>query len=182
MVHGDHRDCERGSSWAILPLGDTETLEVICEVEQGHVTRKTIYNNYIRPEEDTVAFNYFIQEIRSHDWDSYPELKDRTLHGKLMAYPRTDGVADSVGRVELYVNGGKGEERYHRTVTDPADPWIVLVAVRPGDTPLGGVFHQGKSEAGGNLFYYQTSKDKRDRNCRKGRSYRFAQGVGEGKY
>lgn len=44
-----------------------------------------------------------------------------------MAYPRTDGVADSVGRVELYVNGGKGEERYHRTVTDPADPWIVLV-------------------------------------------------------
>ena len=109
------------------PLGDTETLEVICEVEQGHVTRKTIYNNYIRPEEDTVAFNYFIQEIRSHDWDSYPELKDRTLHGKLMAYPRTDGVADSVGRVELYVNGGKGEERYHRTVTDPADPWIVLV-------------------------------------------------------
>ena len=29
VVHGDIRDCERGSSWAILSFGDTETLEVI---------------------------------------------------------------------------------------------------------------------------------------------------------
>ena len=49
---------------------------------------------------------------------------------------------------------------------------------RPGDTPLGGVFHQGKSEAGGNLFYYQTRRTKETEIAGRDVRDRFAQGVG----
>ncbi|WP_065219392.1 MULTISPECIES: hypothetical protein [Butyricimonas] len=107
------------------PLSRAEKREVVCEVVRGRVVRQSVYDNYIQPG-DSVAYNHFIQVIRSHDWDSYPELKGRSLHGRLIVCPRADGVADSIKRIYLYINGGDGT-RYHREIDNPSDPWIELV-------------------------------------------------------
>lgn len=110
-------------------FSDYSRREVECTIEQGRVVHREEYANDIRPG-DRESYDRFIATLRSHNWGSYPELKGRTLHGNLMVYPRLDGQADSIRDIELYVNGEpekKGEPRYHRAVTDPADPWIDLV-------------------------------------------------------
>ena len=110
------------------PLSCAEKEEVVCEVIRGRVVHRTVYDNYIQPG-DSVTYNHFIQVIRSHDWEHYPELKERTLSGRLIVCPRVDGVTDSIKRICLYINGGANDNgvHYYREITDPSDPWIELV-------------------------------------------------------
>ena len=83
---------------------------------------KNVYDNYIQPG-DTAAYNQFIRTVRSHDWDNYPELKDRVLHVTFMVYPNRNGVADSIREIRLDVYN----EHEARVITDPTDPWVMLV-------------------------------------------------------
>ncbi len=108
------------------PLSRAEKREVVCEVVRGRVVRQAVYDNYIQPG-DSVTYNHFVQVIRSHDWDCYPELKGRSLHGRLIVCPRVDGVADSIKRIYLNINGDDNGVHYHREITNPDDPWIELV-------------------------------------------------------
>lgn len=107
-------------------FGYTEGREIIFEVRDGQVIHQTVYDNYIQPG-DTAAYGQFIRTIHSHDWASYSELENRSLHGDFMVYPDLNGVADSIKNIRLYVNGDSEKDRYHRVITDPADPWIGLV-------------------------------------------------------
>lgn len=103
-----------------------ERHEIACDIEKGRIVRRTSYDNYITSG-DEQAYKRFVHELRSHDWKSYPELNDCSLHGKFIVYPHIDGHADSIVDIRLYVNGEKDGERYHREVADSADPWIVFV-------------------------------------------------------
>lgn len=108
------------------PLSRAEKREIMCEVVRGRIVRRVVYDNYIQPG-DSVTYNHFVQAIGLHNWDSYPELKNRSLGGRLIVCPRVDGVADSIKRICLYINGVANGVHYHREITDPADPWVELV-------------------------------------------------------
>lgn len=111
---------------AICNWNTSERHEIACDVEKGHIVRRTKYDNYITPG-DEQAYKHFVHELRSHDWKSYPELNGCSLHGNFIVYPCTDSHADSIVDIRLFVNGEKDGERYHREVADPTDPWIVFV-------------------------------------------------------
>lgn len=111
---------------AICNWNTSERHEIACDVEKGHIVRRTKYDNYITPG-DEHAYKRFVHELRSHDWKSYPELNGCSLHGNFIVYPCTDGNVDSIVDIRLFVNGEKDGQRYHREVADPTDPWIVFV-------------------------------------------------------
>ena len=135
LVHGNHRKPVVASWYSGSfkvdegdPVGEEypwawiSCREIVFEVKNGEVVWKNVYDNYIQPG-DTAAYNQFIRTIRSHDWDNYRELQNRVLHVTFMVYPNRNGVADSIREIRLDVYN----EHEARVITDPTDPWVMLV-------------------------------------------------------
>ena len=145
------------------PYADTEECEILCRVEQGRVVQQKIYRNYIQPG-NADEYNHFIEEIRAHDWNSYPELQGRSLHGNLTVYPRTDGSADSIAQIELFVNGDHQTERYHRAINAPDDQWIQIVRQAAEKVTCWEVrFIKGRIESLPITFYIKDAKPQKEK-------------------
>jgi hypothetical protein len=122
--------------------GSIERREIVCEVKQGQIIHRSVYDNYIQPG-DTTAYKRCVHVIRSHDWCAYPELEDRTLCGGFTVYPRVDGTVDSITDYRLHVIG-----KYPPySISDLADPRIELIRRAAEAIPRWEVrFFRGKVE------------------------------------
>ena len=100
--------------------------ETVFEVKDGQVVHQTVNDDYIQPG-DTASYNQFIRTVRSHDWDSYPELENRSLSASFIVYSGRNGVADSIRNICLHVFGKHEGEYCRQVIADPADPWVTLV-------------------------------------------------------
>lgn len=122
--------------------------EIVCEVEQGYVVRQEIRNNFTR-RGDTVAYRRFVETLRAHDWDRYPELKDRNLYCSFTVYPRMDGRADRIGCIRLVttcdLDRKCGDERED---VKTARPWMEFIRHAAESIPFWDVrYFRGKVES-----------------------------------
>lgn len=96
--------------------------ELICKVENGHITDRKEYRNFVKP--SGLNFQVVRKQIKEQiDWRQFPKLQGNEVWVYAYIYPHTDGTIDKI-KIEIDLQPENDSSHKPTEITDENHPYI----------------------------------------------------------